>query len=81
MALYRAAATRIFPDRRIVCGLVWTDGPCLMRLSDALLDRQMALIRRRALTLTGGIPRYRGVGPGKVETGFPPRPRDRKSVH
>jgi len=47
MALYRAAAARIFPDRRIVCGLVWTDGPSLMRLSDPLLDRQMALIRRR----------------------------------
>ena len=47
MALYRAAATRIFPGHRIVCGLVWTDGPALMRLSDALLDRQMALIRHR----------------------------------
>ena len=47
MALYRAAAARIFPDKRIVCGLVWTDGPSLMRLSDAVLDRQMALIRRR----------------------------------
>ena len=47
MSLYRAAATRIFPDRRIVCGLIWTDGPALMHLSDALLDRQMALIRRR----------------------------------
>ena len=47
MALYRAASARIFPDRRIVCGLVWTDGPALMRLSDGLLDRQMALIRRR----------------------------------
>jgi ATP-dependent helicase/nuclease subunit A len=47
MALYRAAAARIFPDRRIACGLVWTDGPALMRLSDALLDRQMALMRRR----------------------------------
>ena len=41
MALYRAAAARIFPGRRIVCGLVWTDGPRLMRLSDALLDRQI----------------------------------------
>jgi len=47
MALYRAAAARIFPDRRIVCGLIWTDGPFLMRLSDPILDRQMALIRRR----------------------------------
>ena len=47
MALYRAAATQIFPGKRIVCGLVWTDGPFLMRLSDGLLDRQMALIQRR----------------------------------
>ncbi|MBN9545918.1 MAG: double-strand break repair helicase AddA [Alphaproteobacteria bacterium] len=47
MAVYRAAAARIFPDRRIVCGLVWTDGPSLMRLSDLLLDRQMARIRQR----------------------------------
>jgi ATP-dependent helicase/nuclease subunit A len=47
MALYRAAATRIFPGKRIVCGLVWTDGPFLMRLSDALLDSQLTLITRR----------------------------------
>jgi ATP-dependent helicase/nuclease subunit A len=47
MALYRAAAVQIFPGKRIVCGLAWTDGPSLMRLSDATLDRQMALIRRR----------------------------------
>jgi ATP-dependent helicase/nuclease subunit A len=47
MALYRAAAAQIFPDKRIICGLIWTDGPFLMRLSDGLLDRQMALIRRR----------------------------------
>ena len=42
MALYRAGAARIFPGRRIVCGLVWTDGPSLLRLSDAILDRQIA---------------------------------------
>ena len=47
MALYRAAAAHIFPGKRIVCGLIWTDGPFLMRLSDPLLDRQMALIRGR----------------------------------
>jgi ATP-dependent helicase/nuclease subunit A len=47
MALYRAAAAHIFPEKRIVCGLIWTDGPFLMRLSDAILDRQMALIRGR----------------------------------
>ena len=47
MALYRAAAARVFPGHRIMCALIWTDGPALMRLSDALLDRQMALMRRR----------------------------------
>ena len=35
MALYRDGAARIFPGRQIVCGLVWTDGPALLRLSDA----------------------------------------------
>jgi len=40
MALYRAAAAKIFPGRRIVCGLLFTDGPRLIRLSEALLDRQ-----------------------------------------
>lgn len=47
MALYRAAATRIFPGKRIVCGLLWTAGPFLMRLPDALLEAQMGQIRRR----------------------------------
>ena len=46
MALYRAAAGRIFPGRRIACALLWTDGPVLMRLSDDLLDRQLAEIAR-----------------------------------
>jgi len=47
MALYRAGAQRIFPGRRIVCGVIWTDGPRLMRLSDDILDAQLAGIRRR----------------------------------
>jgi len=47
MALYRAAAMRIFPGKRIVCGLVWTGGPFLMRLSEPLLDAQLGQIRRR----------------------------------
>ena len=29
MALYRAALAKVFPDRRIACALVWTDGPAL----------------------------------------------------
>lgn len=47
MALYRAAAARIFPGKRIVCGLVWTGGPFLMRLSEAGLDAQLGQIMRR----------------------------------
>jgi ATP-dependent helicase/nuclease subunit A len=42
MALYRDCAARIFQGRRIVCGLLWTDGPRLLRLSDRILDRQIA---------------------------------------
>ena len=42
MALYRAGAARVFPGRRIVCGLVFTDGPRLLRLSDAAMDAQLA---------------------------------------
>ena len=44
MALYRAAAAKIFPHKRIACALVWTEGPSLMPLSDALLDTEMARI-------------------------------------
>ena len=47
MALYRAAANKIFPGRRIVCGLVWTEGPTLMTLSNGLLDAEMSRIRSR----------------------------------
>ncbi len=47
MALYRAAAVKIFPERRIVCGLVWTDGPTLMRLSNDRLDAELGRIRAR----------------------------------
>ena len=47
MALYRAAAAKIFPGRRIVCGLVFTDGPRLLQLSGVVLDAQMAGISAR----------------------------------
>ena len=47
MALYRAAAARIFPNKRIVCGLVFTDGPRLLQLSDVVLDAQIAGISAR----------------------------------
>jgi ATP-dependent helicase/nuclease subunit A len=47
MALYRAALAKIFPGRRIACALVWTEGPRLMALPDALLDAEIAAIRAR----------------------------------
>jgi ATP-dependent helicase/nuclease subunit A len=47
MALYRAAAQAVFPGRRIVCGLLFTDGPRLLRLSDAILDAQLGDIVAR----------------------------------
>jgi ATP-dependent helicase/nuclease subunit A len=47
MALYRAAIARIFPQRRVVCALLWTSGPYAMPLSDGLLDREFAAIRSR----------------------------------
>lgn len=47
MALYRAAAARIFPDKRISCALVWTEGPTLMPLSGELLDAEANRIRSR----------------------------------
>jgi len=42
MALYRLALAKLFPSRRIGCALVWTDGPSLMHLPDALLDKEIA---------------------------------------
>jgi ATP-dependent helicase/nuclease subunit A len=47
MALYRAALAKVFPGKRIACALVWTEGPRLMPLSDALLDAEIARIRAR----------------------------------
>ncbi len=41
MATYRAAIGRIYPDRRIDCALLWTDGPSLMPISAALLARHL----------------------------------------
>jgi len=47
MALYRAGAKKLFPDKRVVCGLVYTDGPKLLQLSDVVLDAQIAAISTR----------------------------------
>jgi ATP-dependent helicase/nuclease subunit A len=39
MAAYRDLLAGIYPEKTITCGLLWTDGPGLMALPDALLDR------------------------------------------
>ncbi|NBC34815.1 MAG: double-strand break repair helicase AddA, partial [Alphaproteobacteria bacterium] len=39
MAAYRALLQAIYPDREIGCALLWTEGPALMPLPPALLDR------------------------------------------
>jgi ATP-dependent helicase/nuclease subunit A len=39
LATYRAALARIYRDRRVDCALLWTDGPLLMPITPALLDR------------------------------------------
>jgi ATP-dependent helicase/nuclease subunit A len=54
MALYRAGAQRVFAGKRVVCGLVFTDGPSLLQLSDVVLDAQIAAILTR---LDPGQPR------------------------
>jgi len=38
MAAYRELAREIYPGRTVNCALLWTDGPHLMALPDALLD-------------------------------------------
>lgn len=47
MALYRAAAAKIFTGKRIASALVWTEGPSLMPLSDAFLNAETRRIRAR----------------------------------
>jgi hypothetical protein len=34
----------VFPGKRIVCGLLFTDGPRLLQLSDVVLDARLAAI-------------------------------------
>jgi ATP-dependent helicase/nuclease subunit A len=38
MAAYRAVIRKIYPGKSISCALLWSDGPRLMALPEALLD-------------------------------------------
>lgn len=42
MAGYRALLRAIHPGKTVRCALLWTDGPSLMALPDALLDQALA---------------------------------------
>jgi ATP-dependent helicase/nuclease subunit A len=45
MALYRLALAKLFPGKRIACALIWTEGPHLMHLPAAILDKEIAAVR------------------------------------
>ena len=44
MAAYRALLSGAYPDYAIKCCLLWTDGPRLMELPNALLDQHSAIV-------------------------------------
>lgn len=44
MAAYREMARTLYPEKQIICGLLWTDGPNMMILPDGLLDEALAQI-------------------------------------
>ena len=45
MAAYRALLASLYPGRAIRCLLVWTEGPSVMALPDALLDMHRPGVR------------------------------------
>ncbi len=47
MALYAAALSALYPDRRVEAALVWTDGPRLMPIPQALLDAALPPLSSR----------------------------------
>ena len=47
LALYRAILSKIYPDRPVRAGLVWTDLPDLMEIPASLMDREIADLTSR----------------------------------
>ena len=41
LAAYRAALRQIYPDRPLRAALVWTEGPTIMEIPEALLDEAL----------------------------------------
>jgi ATP-dependent helicase/nuclease subunit A len=48
LAAYRAVLRAIFPDRAVICALIWTAGPDVMPLPDVLLDGHAPGARKAA---------------------------------
>ena len=46
LALYRAAIVQLYPDKTIRAALIWTEGPDLMEISAAAMDRELAAVTR-----------------------------------
>ena len=42
LAAYRADLLQIYPDRPVRAALVWTEGPTIMEIPQALLDQALA---------------------------------------
>jgi ATP-dependent helicase/nuclease subunit A len=42
MAAYRALIARVYPGRTVTCALLWTEGPSLMVLPEAMLDQALS---------------------------------------
>ena len=45
MALYRLALAKLFPNKRVACALVWTEGPRLMPIPAEILDKEASRLR------------------------------------
>ena len=50
MAAYRELAREIWPDREVVCALLWTDSAVLMELEGARLDAALEAVQERLST-------------------------------
>jgi ATP-dependent helicase/nuclease subunit A len=45
MAVYTAVLRAVFPGRRVEAALLWTDGPRLMAVPDAVVEARLAVLR------------------------------------
>jgi len=51
LALYRAVLAQLYPNHRVRAALIWTAGPALTELADAVLDGAMSSVNNAANTL------------------------------